>query len=443
MEMAIQLDNWQKEVLAYEGDILLCTGRRVGKTYILARKAIDLMVKRANTPIIIISLTEDQAKIILSMALNYLKEKYPSYLGKGRAKPTMKQVTLINKSKMIVRPVGNTGNGARGFEGGVLIVDEASRMPKMFWLAAKPILLTTNGQIWIGSTPFGKEGYFWERFNEAYNLKDPNSRFKVFYISSEEAILNRPISDTWTIQQSEGAKRILEQERIEMSKAEYAQEYLGLFSDDVNQFYPDELIQELCCLERMKRRGDKFAGIDCAGFGEDKSTIEIFDKDRYDNLNQVENIILKNTYTTQLSDKILDLDKIYDFKGIGVDDGGVGFGVFSELMNIEETKRKTEALNNSRRPIDREGKKSKTLLKEEMHNNLKTLMIRRKIRFLNDDNIKNSLKSIQWEVVRKENQEPRTRIFGRDSHIAEGIVRAVQMATQSKNLNIWISTIRI
>ena len=38
----IKLDKWQQEVLDYDGDILLCTGRRVGKTYILARKAMDV-----------------------------------------------------------------------------------------------------------------------------------------------------------------------------------------------------------------------------------------------------------------------------------------------------------------------------------------------------------------------------------------------------------------
>ncbi len=84
---------------------------------------------------------------------------------------------------MIIRPVGNTGDGARGFEGGVLIVDEAARMPKLFWIAAKPILLTTNGKLWLGSTPFGKDGYFWERYNEAVNIKSPDARFKVLTIT--------------------------------------------------------------------------------------------------------------------------------------------------------------------------------------------------------------------------------------------------------------------
>src|SRR3990167_7557231 len=111
--------------------MLLCTGRRVGKTYILSRKAIDLMASKKGTPIIIISLTEDQAMLILSMALNYAKEAYPKLVGTKKYKPTSKSM-FLNGGRMVIRPVGNTGDGARGFEGGVLIVDEASRMPRMF-----------------------------------------------------------------------------------------------------------------------------------------------------------------------------------------------------------------------------------------------------------------------------------------------------------------------
>lgn len=400
------------------------------------------MAKRANTPVVIMSLTEDQAMIILQMALTYAKEKYPGMLGKKQKKATMKSLYL-NGGRMIVRPMGASGEGVRGYEGGILIVDEAARASKMFWIAALPILLTANGRVWLGSTLFGKVGYFWDRFDEAYNKKDPNARFKVFHISTEEAILNRPVSESWTIEQAEGAKRILQRAKEEMTEAEYGQEFLGLASDDLQQFYPDELIDELCSLERMKRNSDKFLGVDCAGLGEDLSTLEIFSVDRYDNLYQEDNIVLKKVLTTELSDRIIMLDRQYDFLGIGIDDGGVGFGVWSELMNNDQTKSKTEALNNSKRPIDKEGNKTKTLLKEEMHTNLKRLMTRKKIWFLNDESVKLSLKSIQWERIIKEGQPVKTRIFGRDAHIAEGIVRAVQMASNSKNLNIWISSIKI
>jgi len=39
--------------------------------------------------------------------------------------------------------------------------------------------------------------------------------------------------------------------------------------------------------------------------------------------------------------KVIRLNEQFNYKKIGVDDGGPGFGVFSELMTEDQTKRKT------------------------------------------------------------------------------------------------------
>ena len=96
--MQIQLDDWQKQVLGYQGDLGLCTGRRVGKTYILSRKGTEHM-RQFSKPIIVVSLTEDQAMIIITMALTYARENFPHLIGKGKYKPTLKTLTLMIKDK--------------------------------------------------------------------------------------------------------------------------------------------------------------------------------------------------------------------------------------------------------------------------------------------------------------------------------------------------------
>ena len=141
----MKLDDWQKEVLKYDGDILLNTGRQVGKTTIFSIKAAEYMIKHKNSRIVVVSLTEDQAQLIIVMILSYLEKKYPNLIGIKKNKPTKSRINLINGSNVISRPVGNTGDAIRGFTGDVLIVDEASRMPEMMWKAAKPTLLTTGG----------------------------------------------------------------------------------------------------------------------------------------------------------------------------------------------------------------------------------------------------------------------------------------------------------
>jgi len=98
-------------------------------------------------------------------------------------------------------------------------------------------------------------------------------------------------------------------------------------------------------------------------------------------------------------------------------------------MQDEETKRKTEALNNASRPTDYEGAKSKKLLKEEMYENLRILMEQDQIKLLDDDEVRASLSSMQMDEDHK--------VFGPNSHISEGIVRGVWLAAKNKDLNIF------
>ena len=295
----IKLDPWQEEVLAHKGDLGLCTGRRVGKTYILARKAIDHMVKYGK-PIIVVSLTEDQAMIIISMALNYAREAYPKLVGKGKWHPQTKKLFMMKDHKavaMISRPVGNTGDATRGFEGGVLMVDEASRMPRLFWIAALPVLLTCAGEVWMCSTPYGKQGYFWERYNEAVELKDPKARFTFFYENTEDVMEKREISESWTIEQREGAMKILADDKRDMSEIEYGQEYMGLFLDEILQLFSDDWIEKVCTLpspvytagrpyQPSSEGRDLFLGSD-VGRVIDPSTFEILDGTDEDRIFQV------------------------------------------------------------------------------------------------------------------------------------------------------------
>jgi hypothetical protein len=436
--MKIKLDPWQQQVLEHEGDLGLCTGRRVGKTYILSRKAIDHMVKHSK-PIIVVSLTEDQAMIIIAMALNYAREEYKTLIGKGKHKPTLKTLTLmINKKpiKMISRPVGNTGDATRGFEGGVLIVDEASRMPELFWIAAKPILLTMAGEIWMCSTPHGKQGYFWKSFERAVIKKDPDARFKFFYKNTEDVINERPISESWTEKQREGALRILAEDREEMTANQYGQEYQGRFMEDMQQLFSDDLILKCQNLERrpVMQRGDYFLGVDVARLGRDESTFEIIDRTDRKNLKHVENIITEQTLTTETTTKIFQLEESYCFKQIFIDAYGVGTGVFDQLITDDRTKRKTIAINHWSRPLDREEKKKAKVTVADIYLNLKMLMERGMIQLLKGDKIFASLKSIQYEY----SDDGKMIITGSYKHIADGLTRGA-WCSQDKSLNIWIA----
>ena len=411
----------------------------MGKTYIFSRKAVDHMVKFGK-PIIVVSLTEDQAMIIIAMALNYMKEKYPKLIGKGKWKPQTKKLFIMRKGKpvpMISRPVGNTGDATRGFEGGVLIVDEASRMPKLFWIAAKPVLLTCAGELWMCSTPHGKRGYFWESFKDKMIKKNPKARFEVFYKNTEDVMNDRKISEGWTKEQREGALRILEEDKREMSVLEYGQEYQGKFMEDLKQFFSDELIRS-CQTEERRREilglREYYLGVDIARLGRDSSTFEVIDRTNKKGLVHVENIVTKKTLTTESTNIILKLEDDYKFKQIFVDAYGVGIGVFDQLLSDDRTKRKTIAIGHWARPLDSEEKKKRKITPWDIYLNLRVLMEEGKIKLLKGDDIFSSLKSIQCEQGDGD-KEPT--IFGSDKHIADGLAFA-SWCSQDKSLNIWI-----
>ena len=439
MQEEIVLDDWQKRILETEGNIVLCTGRQVGKTTIFARKACEYMLNNRNSKIIIVSLTEDQAKLIIIMMLDYLEKKDRKMISRGKNRPTQNKLNLKNGSTALARPVGTTGDAVRGFTGDILIIDEASRMPELVWTASRPTLLTTGGQIWMCSTPFGKQGYFWEAF------QNKNDKFTVFHISSEKVIHERPINDNWTEKKSKEAKNFLELEKADMSDLQYGQEYLGLFLDELRQYFSDELIEKICTEKRrdyiIKDRR-YFLGVDIARLGKDDSTFQILEINSEKNLIHIESQVTSKQRTTQTQDHIIRLNRAYKFEKIYIDagSGSLGVGVFDNLLVNSETKRIVVAINNRARALDREGKKKQRLLKEDLYDNLLNLMERGYIKLLDDEEIKLSLKSVQYEFVGKEDQTSQMKIFGNYTHIAEGLIRAA-WGIKDKHLKLFVDYI--
>lgn len=434
----IELDDWQKQVLECEGDVILATGRQVGKTVIFSRKAVERCVKKKST-IIMCSLTEEQAFNILAYCLNYAERYYKSMIGKGRKKPTKNKLHFVNGSIIIVRPVGSTGDAIRSFTGSVLYVDEASRMPKSVWLAGKPTLLTTAGDIWMSSTHYGTGTYFHEC------TLNKNNRYTVFEQSSEDVIKNRPISKVWTEEVRRKAIEFLEEEKLEMSAREYAQEYLGKAVNDLMQYFSDDLIDSCC---KGVRRGEisgypHYLGVDIARLGGDESAFEIVEKKK-DNIYHIENNTTKYKLTTDTEDRIVEYDKTYNFKKIYIDAGAgsLGVGIFDQLLRKDQTKRKVVPINNRKIVMDRDGKSKQKMMKEDLYDNLKNLMERNKIVCLNDENLRRSFKSVQYEYITKANQQTQMRIFGNYTHIVEGLIRAC-CCTKEKDINIWVSSIRV
>ena len=377
--------------------------------------------------------TERQAYALFEKTLEYILKNSKNMVKMGRHRPTKSKISLKNGTIIWCLPTGLTGLGIRFLTVHRLYADEASRIPEPVWNAVTPMLLTTGGDTILLSTPFGTSGYF---YDVLINRKEAFNNFTRFRCDSETVMRERKICATWTIEQREKALEYLKSEKVRKTTLVYAQEYMGQPLNDLMQVFPDTLLEQCMTLERreiVRHHRSYFLGQDIAGMGIDTSTWEVLDGTNKKRIEQIENITRRRIGTPKRVRITLDLERKYKFRRIGIDDGGLGSGDFGYLLSHNETKRKVEGLNNASREINRDGTKKKRLLKEDMYNNLLAMMEHGEIKLLKDEDIYHSLRSVQFETT-----DGKTKYFGNDTHIAEGLIRAAWLV-RTKRLNIWFA----
>ena len=167
--------------------------------------------------------------------------------------------------------------------------------------------------------------------------------------------------------------------------------------------------------------------------GGDETTFEILEKVG-NTYFQRDNIVKKYTLTTETIKTVQELDLKYDFKQIYIDDGGLGVAVFDQLLNTNQTKNKVIAINNASRSLEPEANRTRKLLKEDLYLNMLAMLENGTLKLLRDPNIFTSLKSI---MIEHDLTKANIKIYGRYSHITEGLIRAA-WSNHSSRLNLWV-----
>jgi hypothetical protein len=72
--------------------------------------------------------------------------------------------SILFPNGSVIIPLPGKADAMRGFTANLLIIDEAARVPDEVYTAARPMLATTNGDLWLLSTPRGKRGFFYEEW---------------------------------------------------------------------------------------------------------------------------------------------------------------------------------------------------------------------------------------------------------------------------------------
>ncbi len=407
----LTLDPWQKKVLETKGNIVLRSTRQGGKSTVISILAAEEAIKNPNFFILIGAYVVDQAQFIFRKIHEYILAKYPKSLDK-KHRVTLNFMQLKNGSKILCRPVGDTGEGMRGPTANIVIVDEAAFVPERAWSAITPIISVTKGRMILLSTPKNKKGYFYDSFSDESYTK--------FHIKATDCPRH--------------TEEFLKREAERMTKMQFACEYLAEFMDEYMALFTEKWIEKVCIAERKESGFNCTLGIDVSRYGIKDTTFEVFETiDK--NVSQIGNISINQTSGPEIESKIVELKEKYRFdrKSIGFDSAGVGGGTYDYIMKFnEELKRCVVALDNAKRPIDRDGKQ-KALLKEHMYKWVIVMGESGKLKLLNDDKVKQSLRSMQYEFQTNGNMK----IWGTYDDICEGIVRGVWMA-KNKDLNIFI-----
>jgi len=404
--LGIKLDDWQKEYIRHEGNTVVRAGRQSGKSYAESLRVALFALLNPKTSTLIIASVDRQSIELLEKVKSQIIGLAKNQI-KGR--PTFHKIELKNGSVIRAEPAGQTGYGLRGFTVDKLVADEAHYIPEAVFVAVQPMLATTGGTIDLLSTPRGNVGFFYDCCQDKENF------YEIHIISADCPRIT---------------KEFLDQQKKALTKLQYAQEYEAIFLDALQAFFTKELIDSCMVKTNHIVNGRNFLGVDFAGYGGDQNAFVTLE-------NAGKRSFVKGFETTErvraweTVNTIIRLNEEHNYKEIGVDDGGLGTPILDYLLTHNSLKRKTIGLNNASRAINMDGREKK-LLKEDMYGNLKIMMEQGLLKFNSDDELIRSLMSIQFEI---DKETKRVKIFGKYSHITEGLIRAAWLV-KSKGLNI-------
>ena len=159
------IDAQQTEILACPPErsrrTIVCCSRQWGKSTTGAIKVLHHALQNPGSLTLIASKTLRQAGELLEKVTNFAQTVG---IPIRRAPRYTDSLLLPNQSRIIALP--GKPDSLRGFSAvSLLIVDEAAYVRDELYHALRPMLATTNGSIWLLSTPNGRSGFFYDEWS--------------------------------------------------------------------------------------------------------------------------------------------------------------------------------------------------------------------------------------------------------------------------------------
>lgn len=220
--LGLDLDAWQLALLGgtWPRALLNCS-RQSGKSTVTAALAASEITDRPGVMVLIIAPSDRQSALLYRTAIGMYRRLGGEVPATAE---TRRSLELANGSQLHALP----GKEAtiRGFSGvDLLLIDEASRVPDELYQATRPMLATSGGRVVGLSTPAGRRGWWYEAWidqtQDWHRVEVPAT-----------ACARIPAD-------------FLEEERRELPRHVYEQEYLCVFHDADDAYFSGDLIESV------------------------------------------------------------------------------------------------------------------------------------------------------------------------------------------------------
>jgi hypothetical protein len=199
--------------------ILNCT-RQWGKSTTAAAGAVHRLVTRPGSLVVVASPSEKQSAELVRTCVQMLAKREIRTVRDG-VHPV--SAVLPNGSRIVGLP-GNEATSRGLASVSLLLIDEASRVPDAIYHAVRPMVVIAQGDIWLMSTPWGAQGFFYE----AWEHGGPDwARFSVMATECPR------IPAEW-----------LEKERQQMTSGVFRREFMAEFTQDDLSAFDAEVVEE-------------------------------------------------------------------------------------------------------------------------------------------------------------------------------------------------------
>ncbi len=200
--------------------IVVCAARRVGKSLVMAAKALWFAFTHPRSSTLVVASTQRQSMLMFDKMLSLMAKN--ALLQESIVRKTRTILEFTNGSRIVALPCGRDGRTLRGETADLIIVDEAAFVPEEVILSVlMPMLATTSGTMILLSTPYDKSHFFFRAFNLPQWSK---YRFK----TSDNPLVSR---------------EYLEMQKEMLGDKRFRQEYEAEFVDDEKTYFPMELLR--------------------------------------------------------------------------------------------------------------------------------------------------------------------------------------------------------